>query len=46
MSEKQFLQIVRKYLKDKTILIISHNDLIKDVVDKIYFIEKGQLAEC
>lgn len=46
MAEKQFLQILRNYLKDKTILIISHNDLFKDVVDKIYIIEKGQLVEC
>lgn len=46
MSRKEFLKIVRNYLKNKTTVIILHNNSYKDNVDKIYIIEEGQLVEC
>ncbi len=42
-SAKEFLEIVKTYLADKTILIISHNEIFKGFVDKTYLIEKGQI---
>lgn len=45
-SEKMFLEIVDKYLVDKTVIFISHNNLFDQYVHKIYQLEGGELAAC
>lgn len=42
--EKQFLDSLKKYKKDKIIILISHRDKFKEYCDKILTITKGQIV--
>lgn len=41
-----FLKIVDKYLVDKTVIFILHDNLFDKYVNKIYQLEGGELVTC
>ena len=43
--EKQILESIFKYLKDKTIIVISHRNNNKKLFDRVIKIEKGKISE-
>lgn len=45
IAEEEFFSAVNDYLADKTVIYISHRFSASKMADKIYFMEKGQIAE-
>ena len=43
--EKQILEEMFKYLKDKTIIVISHRNNNKKLFDRVLKLEKGKINE-
>ncbi len=43
-GEKMFLDLINGYLSEKTVIIISHRDNLKNQVNKVYHIEGGRVC--
>ena len=43
-GEKMFLDLINGYLQEKTVIIISHRDNLKNHVNKVYRIEGGSVC--
>ena len=43
-GEKMFLDLINGYLAEKTVIIISHRDNLKNHVNKVYRIEGGRVC--
>jgi len=44
-TEKLIVSLIQKYLKDKTVVIVTHRDEIKKICDKHYIFENNIMQE-
>ena len=44
-AEEGIFETINSYLADKTVIYISHRFSASKIADRIYFMEKGQIAE-
>lgn len=45
VAEEGIFETINSYLADKTVIYISHRFSVSKIADRIYFMEKGQIAE-
>ncbi len=45
IAEEEFFETINRYLADKTVIYISHRFSATKIADRIYFMEKGRIAE-
>ena len=43
-GEKRFVHIIKEYLKDKIVVVITHNKKITECFDKCYVLAEGRLS--
>ena len=44
-TARNIINIIKQISKEKTVIVVSHNNIIDKYADKILFIEKGKLIE-